>query len=561
MKKILGFAAVLLCSVAFLQTTFASDTTLAKSVLKVNVYSYDAVTGEFEGPIQSGSAVYIGSGTVITNYHVIEGSEKEVSQYVEVCMTGNIKKKPDCFTSATVIKADKSADLALLQFQNAPKTLKAVKYAKSSPKLGEKVRVFGYPGIGGGNITFTEGKISGFENQNLKTDATIDSGNSGGAAFGKKDELVGIPSAIKTENSTIGYVISIEKVREFLNSNLSKPDQISTERAAKFQKYIRQNGDYYRMVGDFGNGTFNWKGFGTTGFELAYVSGNQKGSETFVYGNPKTKAKVVILYNELSSEDLWKDAEKELEKDEVQSCKFLDSKKLKNQKVCIKEDEDEGQTSYFIFPNGNHNLMLMYVADSDMATIVADSTKFFESVDMVIPTRITTSYAKGKISMSRIPGNLLYVKNFGSETFSDTTTKDSTRKFIVGAGVISKSKSDKTKDYASYAKFSKEEDAKSKKIDTSYAVYEYVKLKNGITYLKTSDIYLSGKGYMTSYAIPSLEDGRLVEYGFMVTYEDYGDKDANEAWMEEILEKQVKFSGKSFDNPPFAYNKDLFETN
>lgn len=561
MKKILGCLAALFCTIAISQPTFASDTTLAKSVLKVNVYSYDAITGEFAGPIQSGSAVYIGSGTVITNYHVIEGGEKEVSQYVEVCMTGNIKKKPDCFASATVTKADKAADLALLQFQNAPKTLKAVKYAKSSPKLGEKVRVFGYPGIGGGNITFTEGKISGFENQNLKTDATIDSGNSGGAAFGKKDELVGIPSAIKTENSTIGYVISIEKVREFLGSKLAKPDQISAERAEKFQKYIRQNAEYYRMAGDFANGTFNWKGFGSTGFELGYVSGNQKGSETFVYVNPKTKAKAVILYNELSNEDMWKDAEKELGKDETQTCSFLDSKKLKNQKVCSQDDEEDGQTSYFLFPNGNHNLMFMYVADSDTATIVADSTKFFESIEVAIPTRITTSYAKGKIAISHIPGNLLYVKNLGSETFSDTTTKDSTRKFAIGAGMISKTKGEKAKDYASYAKLSKEEDAKSKKIDTSDAVYEYVKLKNGVTYLKTSDIYLPGKGYMTSYAIPSLENGRLVEYAFLVGYENYDDKGANEAWMEEILEKQVKFTGKSFDNPPFAYNQDLFETN
>lgn len=558
MQKLLGLVAILLCGLSLSPSVFASDTTLAKAVLKVNVYSYDAVTGEFEGPIQSGSAVYIGSGTLITNYHVIEGSEKEVSQYVEVCMTESIKKKPNCFANVAVTKADKAADLALLQLQSVPKTLKAVKYAKASPKLGEKVRVFGYPSIGGGNITFTEGKISGFENQNLKTDATIDSGNSGGGAFGKKDELVGIPSSIKTENSTIGYVISIEKVREFLAAKLSKPEQISAEQTAKFQKHIRQIREYYRMKGDFNNGTFNWKGYGSSGFELKYVSGSQKGRETFAYSHPKTKANIVILYNEFSNEDHWTLNEKELEKDDSRECWVLESKKLKNQKYCVSVDEEKGETSYHLFPSGNHNLYAMYQADTDTLNLDADAKKFFESLEITAPTRMTTSYVRGKIAMSQIPGNLLYFKNIALESFMDSSNKERFRGFFMTTDVLSKSKSEKTKDYAAYAKLAKEENMKSKSLDSEYAVYEYIRLKNGVTYLKAHDLYMPGKGYATAYTIPSLENGRIVEYHFVIPHENYDDKSSNEAWMEEILEKQFRFSGKSFESAPFAYNQDLF---
>lgn len=559
MKKFISLVALLFCGFVFSQTAFASDTTLAKAVLKVNVYSYDPITGEFEGPIQSGSAVYIGSGTLITNYHVVEGAEKEVSQYVEVCMTENIKKKPNCFANVSVTKADKAADLALLQLQSAPKTLKAVKYAKASPKLGEKVRVFGYPSIGGGNITFTEGKISGFENQNLKTDATIDSGNSGGGAFGKKDELVGIPSSIKTENSTIGYVISIEKIREFLATKLTKPEQLSTEQVTKFQKHIRQIGEYYRMKGDFNNGTFHWKGYGSSGFELKFVSGSQKGMESFAYSHPKTKANIVVLYNEFSSEEYWKVNEKALEKDESRECWTLDSKKLKNQKYCVKVDEEKGETTYFMFPNGNHNLCYMYQADSDTSNLDAEAKKFFESIDVVAPTRLTTSFSKGKITMSQIPGNLLYIKNVGVEGFTDSAAPEGNRGFYVGTDTLSKLKSEKTKDYAAYAKLAREDGAKSKVLDAEYAVYQYIKLRNGVTYLKISDLYMSGKGYATAYTIPSLENGKIVEYHFVIAHESYDDKDSNESWMEEILEKQFRFTGKSFESAPFAYNQDLFD--
>ena len=59
-----------------------------------------------------------------------------------------------------------------------------------SLNLGDRISIFGYPGIGGETVTYTSGNVSGFGGEPgvresrawIKTDATIAGGNSGGTA-------------------------------------------------------------------------------------------------------------------------------------------------------------------------------------------------------------------------------------------------------------------------------------------------------------------------------------------------------------------------------------------
>jgi S1-C subfamily serine protease len=67
--------------------------------------------------------------------------------------------------------------------------------------VGDKLNIFGYPGIGGETITFTSGNVSGFNREAgvdgrawIKTDATIAGGNSGGTAVDEEGLLVGVPT-------------------------------------------------------------------------------------------------------------------------------------------------------------------------------------------------------------------------------------------------------------------------------------------------------------------------------------------------------------------------------
>jgi len=87
--------------------------------------------------------------------------------------------------------------------------------SKLSP--GDYIAIVGYPGIGAGTWNFTDGIISGRVGDFvLKTDAKIDSGNSGGAALNAKNQLIGIPTwTISGEAESIGYVIEIDDVYEW----------------------------------------------------------------------------------------------------------------------------------------------------------------------------------------------------------------------------------------------------------------------------------------------------------------------------------------------------------
>jgi len=78
----------------------------------------------------------------------------------------------------------------------------------SDVNIGDKVTVFGYPAVGGKNITVTEGNISGFSGNDYKISGIIDAGNSGGVAILNKNKcILGIPTwANIGEASSVGIV-------------------------------------------------------------------------------------------------------------------------------------------------------------------------------------------------------------------------------------------------------------------------------------------------------------------------------------------------------------------
>ena len=93
-----------------------------------------------------------------------------------------------------------------------------------APKLGEEIRIYGYPDTSGGyNLTITDGVISSFSDEGLiLTSAKVDTGNSGGIAVNKNGCFVGIPSAVKTGTyQNLGVIISPSIILEFINKATS----------------------------------------------------------------------------------------------------------------------------------------------------------------------------------------------------------------------------------------------------------------------------------------------------------------------------------------------------
>ena len=143
-------------------------------------------------------------GIVVTNNHVIEGAEDIVVQ-----VNGEKKFK------AKVIGADPLSDIAVLKIESKKKFL-PVRFGDSDKaRIGDWVIAIGNPfGLGG---TVTSGIISArnrsiglsrYEDY-IQTDASINSGNSGGPLFDMNGNVIGINTAILGRSGNVGIGFSI----------------------------------------------------------------------------------------------------------------------------------------------------------------------------------------------------------------------------------------------------------------------------------------------------------------------------------------------------------------
>ena len=145
-------------------------------------------------------------GIVITNNHVIDGAEDIVVQ-----VNGDKDFK------AKVIGADPLSDIAVLQIETTDKFI-PVKFGDSDKaRIGDEVIAIGNPfGLGG---TVTSGIISA-RNRNLggtlaryedyiQTDASINTGNSGGPLFDLNGDVIGINTAILGRSGNVGIGFAI----------------------------------------------------------------------------------------------------------------------------------------------------------------------------------------------------------------------------------------------------------------------------------------------------------------------------------------------------------------
>ena len=145
-------------------------------------------------------------GIVITNNHVIDGAEDIVVQ-----VNGDKDFK------AKVIGADPLSDIAVLQIETTEKFI-PVKFGDSDKaRIGDEVIAIGNPfGLGG---TVTSGIISA-RNRNLggtlaryedyiQTDASINTGNSGGPLFDLNGDVIGINTAILGRSGNVGIGFAI----------------------------------------------------------------------------------------------------------------------------------------------------------------------------------------------------------------------------------------------------------------------------------------------------------------------------------------------------------------
>ena len=171
-----------------------------------------------------GSGVVVDkSGLVVTNYHVIKGSDKIV-----------VVTKDKAEYDAEVILADERTDLAVLRLVTDDEFV-AMKFADSEAvEVGDLTLAIGNPFGVGQTVTF--GIVSAVGRNNagisdfqffIQTDAAINPGNSGGALVDSLGRLIGVNTAIFTRSggsNGIGFAIPSNMVRLVVDSALMGKD-------------------------------------------------------------------------------------------------------------------------------------------------------------------------------------------------------------------------------------------------------------------------------------------------------------------------------------------------
>lgn len=216
---------------------FATESPIQK-IYKIESYKWDEINGVYDY-IWHGSAVLIGKNKIITNAHVILGEDDLPTGNYNLCISDSFETAPKCKTSLKLLQYDKTNDLAILEPTKNLSLGTPVETSTKKLELWEAVKVYGYPANGGETITLTEGKVSGLDNGHYKIDANIDAGNSWGGTFDKDGKFIGIPYIASVGYSTLGYIIPISMVQDFI---AWKGDIIKyTKIEEKFIKYIDKN--------------------------------------------------------------------------------------------------------------------------------------------------------------------------------------------------------------------------------------------------------------------------------------------------------------------------------
>ena len=166
-----------------------------------------------------GSGVLISAdGKVMTAAHVVQAMDE-----INVEFIGGET------VPARVVASEPAADLSLLQLERVPAGVKVARLANSSAvRVGDQVLVVGAPY--GLSYSLSVGYVSARWAPNtvyrafplaefLQTDATINTGNSGGPMFNLAGEVVGIVSHNISKgggSEGLGFVVKINTARELL---------------------------------------------------------------------------------------------------------------------------------------------------------------------------------------------------------------------------------------------------------------------------------------------------------------------------------------------------------
>ena len=177
----------------------------------------------------SGTVLDAEHGVILTNYHVVGSTEKrelynkDSMAYIAVNPI-DLKGAPILKYVAKMIAGSADDDLAVLKITGMadgpeaplPKNLGLISVGRGNSEdllPGDPLAVIGFPELGGSTVTFTDGVVSGFLDENhdgvyewIKTDTEINPGNSGGLAIDQQGDFIGVPTSGYSQADVAGKI-------------------------------------------------------------------------------------------------------------------------------------------------------------------------------------------------------------------------------------------------------------------------------------------------------------------------------------------------------------------
>jgi S1-C subfamily serine protease len=156
----------------------------------------------FSSSKSSGTGFYIDHGIILTCYHVIQNSLK--------ILVKTYNKNNEIFDNKAIVKyIFPDDDLAVIEVENKNILCNIFEYYILTKKINNlEVNTVGFP-LNSTTLKINKGVISGYQDSNIQTDSTLNSGNSGGPLL-YNNKVIGInQSKLIGSASNTGFAVPI----------------------------------------------------------------------------------------------------------------------------------------------------------------------------------------------------------------------------------------------------------------------------------------------------------------------------------------------------------------
>ncbi|HRJ03587.1 MAG TPA: trypsin-like peptidase domain-containing protein, partial [Ignavibacteria bacterium] len=231
-----------------------------------NYYSYFSYSTIDTTLLNGSGFIFSEDGLIGTNYHVVDGIDSLI-----------VKTADGTYYDAELLIIDEKNDMAIIRIKNANGTkFPTIKFGNSDAiKVGQEVFAIGSPL--GYEYTISQGIIAGIRDNEkvsftdpvtyspieksfekvLQITAAISPGNSGGALFNRKGEVIGITTYTYSGYGNLNFAIAVNSFVYFMNSvDIANIDNNPEAKKKREESLYYSN---LRLAGNYkSEATYNW---------------------------------------------------------------------------------------------------------------------------------------------------------------------------------------------------------------------------------------------------------------------------------------------------------------